>query len=317
MPWIILIHQIPAKPTYFRAKIWRRLHKIGAVAIKQAVYVMPETEQSVEDLGWVAKEIMESGGEAVLLKGKLMEGLTNAQVIDLFQSARQTDYEKIMAQARELNKEIQANPKGDTVHAGFKIQLNKLKKQWMAVAAIDFFPTPTQTQVEERLSQLETLLRQSLEAKPLSKRRETNPRGKIWVTRSNVYVDRMASGWFIQRFIDPEAQFKFVPQNQYFPLEGEIRFDMVEAEYTHRGNCCTFEVLVDQFCPGNPGLVEMGKIIHDIDLKDEAHGLPETAGIHALFDAIVSMEEADPKRIEQIGIVLDGLLVNFSNRLGS
>jgi hypothetical protein len=53
--WLLLIHQIPPKPDYFRVKIWRRLQKIGAVAIKQSVYVLPDNAQSHEDLLWIVK----------------------------------------------------------------------------------------------------------------------------------------------------------------------------------------------------------------------------------------------------------------------
>ena len=74
--------------------------------------------------------------------------------------------------------------------------------------------------------------------------RAEKPNGRTWVTRPGVHVDRIASAWLIRRFIDPEARFKFVPGKGYEPEPGEIRFDMFEAEFTHEGDRCTFEVLL-------------------------------------------------------------------------
>ena len=69
--------------------------------------------------------------------------------------------------------------------------------------------------------------------------------GRTWVTRHGVHVDRMASAWLIRRFIDPQARFKFVAARGYRPEPGELRFDMFEAEFSHEGDRCSFEVLVE------------------------------------------------------------------------
>jgi len=91
MDWLLLIHQIPAKPAYFRAKIWRRLQQLGAVAIKQSVYAMPRQEQSLEDLTWIVKEIADGGGEATMVEARFLEGLSDQQVVGLFHAARESD----------------------------------------------------------------------------------------------------------------------------------------------------------------------------------------------------------------------------------
>src|SRR4051794_37343794 len=90
--WLLLIHQVPNSPPYLRVKMWRRLQKIGAVAVKNAVYVLPASDQSIEDFHWIAREIMEGGGDASICEATFVEGLTNHDVIRLFQSARDSDY---------------------------------------------------------------------------------------------------------------------------------------------------------------------------------------------------------------------------------
>ena len=111
-------------------------------------------------------------------------------------------------------------------------------------------------------------------------------RSRTWVTREGIYVDRIASAWLIRRFIDPEAQFKFVSGKGYRPKQGELRFDMFEAEFTHEGDKCTFEVLLDRCGLKDSALRAIAEIIHDIDLKDGKFGRTEVAGIRTLMEGI-------------------------------
>src|SRR5438034_9198372 len=90
--WLLLIKQIPPKPDYFRVKIWRMLQGLGAVPVKNSVYVLPRSDQSVEDLRWVQREIEEGGGEASLCEAEFLDGLSDEEVIAAFRAARDTDY---------------------------------------------------------------------------------------------------------------------------------------------------------------------------------------------------------------------------------
>src|SRR5919198_1139339 len=97
--WLLLIHQIPPKPNYFRVKIWRRLQRIGAVAIKNSVYVLPRSDGAQEDLQWVLREVTEGGGDATLCEARFVEGLRDDQVEALFHAARDADYAQIAEEA--------------------------------------------------------------------------------------------------------------------------------------------------------------------------------------------------------------------------
>jgi len=93
--WLLLIHQIPPKPNYFRVKIWRRLQRLGAVGIKNSVYALPGSEQAHEDLNWVLREIVEGGGDASLVEARFIEGLSDEQVKEMFRAARDADYQAV------------------------------------------------------------------------------------------------------------------------------------------------------------------------------------------------------------------------------
>ncbi len=312
MTWLLLVHQIPAKPSYFRAKIWRRLQQIGAISIKQAVYAMPNTDQCLEDLSWIAKEIDDRGGEAIILNASLLEGLTDEQVVQLFKQARQADYGKILKEARTLMDAYHSGEMSDPVLLDCRTGLRKLKKSFTATVKIDFFPLPEQAQTEAYLDEMETIFHRPKTKDTVPVSNDVTFSGYTWITKCNVYVDRMASAWLIKRFIDNTASFKFLKDTHYEPAENELRFDMREAEYTHQGDMCTFEVLAQTFCPQEIGLKQIAKLIHDIDLKDDSFGLPETAGIHAILDSIVATTSDDHKRIELATTIFDGLLTNYS-----
>ena len=138
--WLLLIHQIPPKPNALRVKIWRRLQQVGAVAIKQSVYVMPFSEQSQEDLSWTLKEIVAGGGDGSIGDVRFVEGLTDEQIIALFQTARKSDYQKIIQDANTLLTDWSAgeiDPQDPAVRGA--AQVSKLQRRFDEVAAIDFF----------------------------------------------------------------------------------------------------------------------------------------------------------------------------------
>jgi hypothetical protein len=121
----------------------------------------------------------------------------------------------------------------------------------------------------------------------------------------------MASAWLVRRFIDASARFKFVGARGYRPLRGELRFDMAGAEFTHVGEACTFEVLVDRFGLRDPALDSIGEIVHDLDLEDGHFGRPETSGVGRMIVGIALATADDAVRLARGGTVFDGLYESF------
>jgi hypothetical protein len=153
--WLLLIHQIPPKPSYFRVRIWRRLQQVGAIAVKQSVYALPKSQQSLEDFGWILKEIAEGGGDASICEAHFVEGLTDEQVIALFQRARKAEYEKILQEGRSLKEQVSADSSepAETM-VKLKPQLSRLKSRFDEIAAIDFFSAPERSAAEIMLAEL-------------------------------------------------------------------------------------------------------------------------------------------------------------------
>jgi hypothetical protein len=310
--WLLLIHQLPAKPAYARVKVWRRLQALGAVTVKGAVYALPANAETQEDFAWLAKEIVEAGGEAMICEAALVEGLSDHEMQGLFDQARDEDYARIAAEARE----IAARPSeeaSDRELAEMATQVGRLRKQLDAVVAIDFFGANGRLAAQGLVSGLEAAL-QKEDAVPAT---EPAPApgplsNRTWVTRRGVQIDRIASAWLIRRFIDQGASFKFVPSSGYQPEPGELRFDMFEGEFTHRGDRCTFEVLLGHAALSDPALGAIGEIVHDIDLKDDKYGRAETAGVKSLIAGIATPGADDEQRLARGAVLLDGLYDSFA-----
>jgi len=128
-------------------------------------------------------------------------------------------------------------------------------------------------------------------------------------------VDRIASAWLIRRFVDPEARFKFVRGQRYAPEAGELRFDMFEAEFTHEGERCTFEVLLRRFGIEDAALGPLAEIVHDIDLKDSRFSRPEAPGMDRLIAGIAMRHKDDDARLRDGAAVLEALYEYFKRKV--
>ncbi|TAJ34870.1 MAG: ChrB protein, partial [Reyranella sp.] len=224
-------------------------------------------------------------------------------------------YAEVSATARELA----------TRHSGAELanQVARLRKQLDEIVAIDFFGADGREPAEGLVSGLEADLQKegdaviATETKAASDPLSDPLKGRTWVTRQGVQVDRIASAWLIRRFIDPEARFKFVPGTGYVAEPGELRFDMFEGEFTHRGDRCTFEVLLGEAGLDDPALAAIAEIIHDIDLKDGKYGREEAAGIRTLISGIASSHNDDTQRLERGAVLLDDLHRSFTGKQGN
>jgi hypothetical protein len=319
--WLLLIHQLPAKPAYLRVKVWRRLQALGAVAVKNAVYALPANEQTQEDFEWVLKEIIEGGGEALICEAQLIDGVSDQEVRSLFTAARDEDYEAIAKEARVLAEALRRDLNTMTQVEG-RAQLTRLKAKLAQVVALDFFGANSRETVDGLLTGLEIKLTEgtAVERSESDAARQTaglaHLNDRTWVTRQGVHVDRIACAWLIRRFIDPGARFKFVSGKGYAPSFGELRFDMFEAEFTHEGDRCSFEVLLGRAGLTDPAIQAIAEIVHDIDLKDGKFGRDEAGGIKALIDGVAMAHQKDEERLTRGGAIFDDLYKYFSKKRG-
>lgn len=306
-PWLLLMPQLPAKPAYLRVKVWRRLQAIGAAPLKNAVHALPNEPDLRRLFEELHREIVENGGEALLLEARLAAGMSDADLRGQFDAARDAEYD-------ELAREARAVAEMEYVSAG---DVRRLRKRLDEIAAIDFSGAHGRQAADVAIGQAEARAGQhpDVSGPGAPNLAPADLKGRTWVTRRHVHVDRIASAWLIRRFIDPSPSFKFVDGKAYAPEPGDLRFDMAEAEFTHEGDRCTFETLVYRTgLDGDPALVALAEIVHDLDIADGKFGRPETAGVAALVNGICSGTDDDGERVAQGSGALDGFYAHFTKR---
>ena len=293
--WLVLIHQLPPKPDYLRVKVRRKLQRIGAVALKNSVYVLPQLDETLEDFQWLRREITTDGGEAMLLNADFLEGVPNGVLEEMAREGRNREYRDLVESANALTSPSEAD-------------MVRLRRQLAEIVKRDHFGASGRDAAEFAIRALSTP-----EAEPLNAS-QIPPQGATWVTRAGVKVDRMASAWLIRRWIDPDATFRFVARDHPVAGPNEISFDMFDGGFTHIGDRCTMEVLIHHFGLTDPALNVIAEVVHDIDVKDEKFARPETDGIAALIDGIVSTVPDDVDRLDAGAQLFERLYAAFSRK---
>lgn len=320
--WLVFFYSVPSRPVSCRMKIWRRLVKAGAVPLKGAVYVLPFSDEHYELLQWLVSEIAGMKGEGAFARIDRVETMTDAEIIALFNRQRLDDYRPVGKNLDDIESRLSSIQKGaaprniKAIHA----QLSKLGKDFEGIRAVDFFGSAEGAALGQRLadagSRLDRLA--GIDA-PAEKPETVAPRsaadyqGRTWTTRTNPFIDRMASAWLIRKFIDKSAVFHFADdQNAETAARNSITFDMRNGDFTHVGDRCTFEVLVESFAIKDRALKQMAEIVHDLDMKDGKFGASEAAGLENILAGIRKTAKDDSDALEKGIAVFEMLYVSKS-----
>ncbi len=311
--WYVLVHQLPPRPLYLRAKVRNRLSKVGAVALKNSVYVLPRTDDCLEDLQWIAEEAVAGGGEAFICETRFVAGISTEALVKLFQGERQADYTALTREIREALAALKRRSGMNPPEQDLTGRLARFKKRLDEIKAIDFFPAPGRRDSEAALRTLEDRLQPRTRGSTKDARKHRDLVGRTWVTRRGIQIDRIASAWLVRRFIDPNARFRFVDaKGSQASGPGEIRFDMVPGDFTHEGDRCTFETLVARTGIADPAVSQIAEIVHDIDLKDGKYGRADAPGIQRLLLGLVLSHPSDEDRLARGFALFDDLYRSFS-----
>jgi hypothetical protein len=295
--------------------VWRRLQSLGAVAVRNAAYVLPDLPQTREDMAWLAREIEGLGGQATLFTASGPDAATDDDIRAAFRSAREPAFRRLRQRIERVRARV---PAAGSVPGPARLRLGRLVRQladeWRSLEAITFVDTPGREEVRDMMNDLERRLAgPPAPASALPAARRLDParfRGKVWQTRPRPGIDRMASAWLIRRFIDPRARFRF---GESPDPAGGIAFDMYGVEFSHQGSACTFEVLAARFGIDDAAVARLGRIAHDLDFKEERFGLAETAGVGRLVEGL-RRRHADDRELLERGIeMIDALATAFAD----
>ena len=308
MQWIVLSYTLPTqKRSSLRVTLWRRLRRLGTLPLAGGLQVLPARAECSEALQWLAQEIRQADGEALVLRVDQLHDISDQQIIRWFHAARQADYEALAADVMTLESLLsQSLLPAERRHR--QQTLTKLQARYTEIAHIDYFHCPAGTQVATQLAQIgQTLSQLEQPADPgvtatLSAYCDTH-----WVTRPQPHVDRLACIWFIRRFINPAAVIRYANT----VAADETPFDMSEGIFSHHGNLCTFETMVHAFTLAEPGLQAIGELVHALDLRDGRFLRPEAAGVDAVLSGWLLAGLSD-QALEMHGVQLfEGLYLAY------
>jgi hypothetical protein len=300
--WLLLLYSLPTRQKTERVAIWRRFKKIGAIQIKTSTYLLPDNPPQYEHFQWLAQQIRDFGGDATLVRVQEIEGMSNERLIALFNRARDEEYGTIK---KSLHGFLVRGRKTDPEEKA--AELERLTRQFRAIRDIDFFQSSRGQDVQMLLRRAEGTRKRTLprlEAK--------NYRGRTWLTRPRPEIDRVGSAWLIRRFIDPRA--KFVLAATVPPNREIIPFDMVDVEFSHHGDYCTFETLIRRFGIEDKAVKKIAEMIHDADLEDAKFQRSECIGIDRVLKGWAKSGMSDDQILLHGFDCFDGLY-SFLQRL--
>ena len=305
--WILFSYSIPAANAKARMRTWRRISATGAAQLKTGLQILPNREDLMENITWLIGEVNSLGGEAIALQCAQVEGMADQQIEQLFQAQVEPEFEQIQAEATALL------TKADTLADDGNVKelsaaLRKLRKRCEAVRERDFFPSGAAAKTLKVLDSISERLRMPEQTDlPVARFDRSHYLGRTWVTRARPYIDRLGSAWLIQRFIDPQARFRFLGAGETPNLDqGELPFDMAMGEFTHQGELITFEVLIRDFALHDPVLAKMSELVKYIDVQEGA--LPDDANLlKTLLDGLIGLATDDHQLLEKGFLLFDAL----------
>lgn len=320
--WILLIHQIAHDSPNLRVKIWRNLKKHGAVLFKNAVYVLPHTNEHEEIMQWLCNQIKEGGSDASLFITESLDKKQDDEIMKSFHEICDKEYISLIEVCDAELKKITQREDTEGISEGlaheYKRKLNEILKSADDISKIDFFHAPQKEILLQKIASLQKMLLKW--AKTSEKEIKVTGKvyqikdfsGKKWATRKDIFIDRIASAWLIRRFIDPKARFVFVSKGTEKVPRGTVPFDMYGSEFTHHGEDCTFETLKKAFDLKDTALQSIAEIVHDIDLKDNKYDRKEAEGIASIVSGLSQRVKDDNKLLEKGLEIFDALYQNYS-----
>lgn len=305
--WLLFFYSVPSHPVSNRMKIWRKLAKAGAVQLKSAVYILPAGGEHEEFLQWLAGEVKTMGGDAAFVKTGEIRTMAEAEIRELFLQQAEKEYRGFEKNLDVLDRKVQSLRKGTKSAASDPLgsESARLTREFADVRRRDFFHAPLGAAMLKRLQTLETGRKGLGRSSPgatavVAQKRISRYGGRIWATRKKPFVDRMASAWLIRKFIDGKAQFKFIDERGLSGLtDNTVTFDMHNAEFTHAGDLCTFEVLAKSFGIKDKAVRKIGEIVHDLDVQDAKYASPESAGVENVLRGIRKTAKDDGEALER------------------
>jgi hypothetical protein len=301
--WIILLVQLATDQGAVRQRLWRHIKSEGAATLRDGVYLLPALEPCRAFFETMQQEIQQAGGMAMLLPVEPPAGVEFSAYFD-----RRREYAQLLDAIKDTHSRLE--PKQLNV---FLKQTRKWRKNFQALAAIDYFAGDAAVQAQQGLEALEKAVHTlSSPQEPtatsgdVTKHEIREFTGRQWVSRSRPWADRLASAWLIKKFIDVEAEFLWLSDPKQSP-DSAVGFDFDGATFSHLGPWVTFEVLLRSFSLTMPALQRLGHLVHSLDLGGAQP--KEAAGLSAVLTGLQQVHREDAELLKATFPIFDALFL--------
>jgi hypothetical protein len=314
--WLVLLVSLPPASSRVRVGVWRKLKRMGAVSLKGAAWLLPETGETTELFQWLMQEIGTVGGEAALLHVDRIEPLDAAQLGGLFRKERGAEYEAVRRSCEALLGSLfgRGTPSVQTL-ARVRTKLGVAKRELDRVERIDYLRAPEGEAARAFFRRVEMKLGAIGERPKKAKavRREgLPPLRSVWVTRERPHIDRIASAWLVKRFYDAGARFVFSEDPK--AAKKAVPFDVLGAEFGHQGEDCTFETILKRLGLKDRKLKAIAEMVHEADLRDGKFARAESAGLELTLQGMAATHPDDHDLLNAGMAVFDGLYAAVADR---
>ncbi|BCG03710.1 chromate resistance exported protein (plasmid) [Paraburkholderia sp. PGU19] len=309
--WSLLVLTLPTENATARMRFWRTLKAKGCAVLRDGIYLLPYTEEREQMLRELADAIADSGGTAHLLRAPSLDTVQDQEFRALFD--RGEDHAGFTRSLNDARKTVSGQSAANLTKL-----LRKLRKDYEAIVATDYFPGDASTRAEaawqDFIGLVDTVLSpgepHSAE-RPIRSLSVGDYQGRTWATRQHMWVDRVASAWLIRRFIDRDARFIWLTSPGACPAN-VLGFDFDGAAFTHVGERVTFEVLIASFgLDKDPALLRLGEMVHTLDVGGAP--VPEAIGFEAVMAGAREHAADDDQLLDEMGRVLDLLYTHFAS----
>lgn len=307
--WLLLVASLPTSGATPRMRLWRAINALGCVPLRDGAYLLPDTESHAAALMDLAEQTNKEGGQAWVVGLLARSATDNAAFVAFFDRA--TEYAEFASHLIQSRRLLASQSPVEVSRI-----VKRLRREYEGLSRIDFFPGDASLSAAAAWSDFEDAANKLLspdepriQQRPIPRLHEKTYQGRTWATRRNLWVDRVASAWLIQRFIDRSARFLWLDSPAHCPVDA-LGFDFDGAAFTHIGDKVTFEVLMASFgLDEDRGLARLAALVHSLDVGGASY--PEAAGFDAILAGARSRLPNDDALLNEIGPVLDSLYAHF------
>jgi len=274
--WLLTIAQLPIEDPASRMRVLRTLESLGAAVMREGVYLLPDTPGNRQSLEALTDYIGKIASTANVLQVSAVSPAQHEAFMKLFD--RSARYENLIKTVESLRIGF-----GHSDPSAISRVVHKQRREFEAIAALDFFPSAARSRAEQALAAADAEVRKLLfpaQSQPALAPGEALL-GRTWVTRKPLWADRLACAWLIRRFVDPEATLTWLEKSQPLPADA-LAFGFEGAHFANSETRVTYEeMLVKLELAKNRALVKIGSIVHFLEVR----GTPvaEAAGVQTLL----------------------------------